>query len=237
MDQQPDLLDPSVAVVDLIPSDHFGAAGDTSVFEAMPASEKRRLLVDIAARMATEEQPEDIAEALGRPVELILALQRDVRESYKPVLCRRPAEDVYVDYVLSRRGEIKELNDLISSLQVEVTTDESIPDAINAGETPITPPESAPAMKRKTSVVSLDPKTRLGAIKRKGEIRNEIFEKGQELGLIYKAPERKQVVNGFVVAELSNQELQRELLKELRAVEDLMQIYGDKDILGNPISR
>jgi hypothetical protein len=229
-----DILDPTVDVLAITPTktDLFFADAGEEVLATLPAGEKRRLLIELKGRLIAGEDPDEIAEAMGISIEMVDALHRELRRLLAPRIVGLRNEDIYVDFVLAAKGEIRELDKLIQSQQVEVVTDETAPVALDGGKTPVT--VSDQALQRKTAVVSVDPKVCLGAIKRKGEIRREIIQVGQELGLIHKAPIKHQTVGGYVVADLSNMELQKLLLEELKTLEYWMQ-FGNRDVLGNPI--
>ena len=49
----------------------------------------------------------------------------------------------------------------------------------------------------------------VGAVRARAEIYDKLIAKGQEFGLITKTPERKEIVAGVLVAELSNKNFRR----------------------------
>lgn len=233
-----DILDKNSGLIEM----HAGKTGlfqnDTAVFTALSVPEKKRLLLAVRAAMMTNHSlsgvdPDEIAQEIGIEPALAEALMREVRRIVVPRVAHRRSEEVYADLVLAASGEVEELNGLIKSLQVEVTTDETTPEALDGGDVPIERDEKA--VRRKTAVVTLDPKVHLAAIKRKGEIRNEVLKAGQDLGVIYKAPEKKQTINGHFVGDMSNKDLLDQLIEATQSVEELMKL-GMQDILGNPIA-
>jgi hypothetical protein len=71
----------------------------------------------------------------------------------------------------------------------------------------------------------------VGAIRARAEIYDKLIAKGQEFGLIKKTPERKEIVAGVLVAELSNTDLKRAVVGELNMLDKLTKKFGDGDIL------
>ncbi len=76
----------------------------------------------------------------------------------------------------------------------------------------------------------------VGAIRARAEIYDKLIAKGQEFGLIKKTPERKEIVAGVMVADLSNKELRTAALGELNMLGKLIERFGDEggDLLSLP---
>lgn len=66
----------------------------------------------------------------------------------------------------------------------------------------------------------------VGAIRARSEIIDKIVDRGQDLGFINKAPERKHITGGVLVAEMSNAELRKAIATELQAVQVMMKEVG-----------
>ncbi len=69
------------------------------------------------------------------------------------------------------------------------------------------------------------------AVKARADIYDRIVEKGQEFKIIKKTPERKEIVAGVVVSELSNKELKKMIVGELGELNSLREKYGDGNII------
>ena len=74
----------------------------------------------------------------------------------------------------------------------------------------------------------------VAAIRVRAEIYDKLIAKAQEFGLIRKTPERKEIVAGVMVAELSNKELKKALVSELKMLDDLNRKFGGGDITSLP---
>lgn len=74
----------------------------------------------------------------------------------------------------------------------------------------------------------------VGAIRARAEIYDKLIAKGQEFGLIKKTPDRKEILAGVLVAELSNKELQKAVVGELSMLDSLTKRFGSGDILDLP---
>lgn len=74
----------------------------------------------------------------------------------------------------------------------------------------------------------------VGAVKARADIYDRLIAKGQEFGLIDKRPERKEIVAGLLVADLSNQQLKVEMTRALDGLNKLQKRFGDGDLLALP---
>ena len=79
------------------------------------------------------------------------------------------------------------------------------------------------------------PNAKVGAIKARSDIIDKILRTGQDMGIISKEPERKLVIHGHVVAQMSNAELRAAIAKETNQLAGAIARYGDVDMDGNPI--
>lgn len=107
-------------------------------------------------------------------------------------LNNRTTEQVYIDYQISQRKNIEDLDSLI---------------------------EHYKTIKQHSALVS--------AIKAKSEIADKIIAKGQEFGFIEKKPERKEIVAGLMVTQLSDKELKGAITGIAGGLDKLMKKYGD----------
>lgn len=71
----------------------------------------------------------------------------------------------------------------------------------------------------------------VGAVRVRAELYDKLIAKGQEFGLIHKEPDKKQVLAGVMVADLSNKQLKTMIVGELDNLNQLMARYGDANIM------
>lgn len=69
----------------------------------------------------------------------------------------------------------------------------------------------------------------VGAVRARAEIYDKLLTKGQDCGIIKKAPNRTEMVGGILVADLTNEELKRAMMEEFKSLKLLSDRYGDKD--------
>ncbi len=70
----------------------------------------------------------------------------------------------------------------------------------------------------------------VGAVRCRSEIYKGLIEMGQSFGILRKEPDRKLIINGILVADLTNRQLKTTVTEELSALDGLMRRYGDKSI-------
>jgi hypothetical protein len=70
----------------------------------------------------------------------------------------------------------------------------------------------------------------VGAIRLRSDIQKGVIEMGQTLGVIPKQAERKEVVAGVLLADLSDKDLRREILKTTSMMDSMITRFGDGDI-------
>jgi hypothetical protein len=71
----------------------------------------------------------------------------------------------------------------------------------------------------------------VGAIRARSEITDKLITRGQEFGLIKKVANRNELVAGVVIANLSNQELKKEITGALGGLNKLISQYGESSII------
>lgn len=71
----------------------------------------------------------------------------------------------------------------------------------------------------------------LGALKLRSDLTDKILTRGQEFGIIAKKPDRKEIVGGIVIRDLTNEQLKRVVQRELKAVNEMMGSMDDTNIL------
>ncbi len=70
----------------------------------------------------------------------------------------------------------------------------------------------------------------VGAIRLRSDILDKMVERGQEFGLIAKAPEKRQIMHGHVLADLSDKDLKKKIAEQLTDMGDLVKRFGDGKI-------
>lgn len=71
----------------------------------------------------------------------------------------------------------------------------------------------------------------VGAIRARSEITDKLITRGQEFGLIKKVANRNEIVAGLVIANLTNQELKKEITGGLNLLNEMIGKYGDRNII------
>lgn len=71
----------------------------------------------------------------------------------------------------------------------------------------------------------------VGAVRARSEILDRVIARGQEFGIIKKAPNRSEVVAGVLIAEMSNIQLKKEITSSLGSLNLLLKKYGDNSII------
>lgn len=67
----------------------------------------------------------------------------------------------------------------------------------------------------------------VSAIRVRSEITDKIIEKGQDFGIIHKEADKKEVKGGFLVAQLTSEQLKSAITAELKNLNDMMSTYGE----------
>lgn len=75
----------------------------------------------------------------------------------------------------------------------------------------------------------------VGALRAKSDILERVISMGQSFGIIEKIPEKKQIVGGFLVAQLDNAALRALITEQLNSLQQIVGHYGNADLFGNPI--
>lgn len=70
----------------------------------------------------------------------------------------------------------------------------------------------------------------VGALRLRSEIQDKIVTRGQEFGVISKVPDRKEIVAGIVVAEMSTSDLRNLIAGQLSELRGMIEKFGDADI-------
>lgn len=71
----------------------------------------------------------------------------------------------------------------------------------------------------------------VGAIRARADLYDKLILKGQEFGIYRKAPERREIVAGILVSEMSKDDLKKAITKAMVDLDQMMGKYGDMDIV------
>jgi hypothetical protein len=71
----------------------------------------------------------------------------------------------------------------------------------------------------------------VGAVRARSEIYDKMISVGQDCGIIHKQADRKEIMAGLIIADLTNKQLKQAITKELDGLNVLMKRYGDADIM------
>jgi hypothetical protein len=74
----------------------------------------------------------------------------------------------------------------------------------------------------------------VGAVRARAEIYDKIIKTGQEFGIIEKTPERKEIMAGVAVVDMTSAKLKEMITTELKQLNVLMATHGDVDVLSLP---
>lgn len=174
--------------------------------------EVRIRLAMLRSLMTVGDNDFGILSKTGWDPEALTVLQKEL---YRSELTRlaRPAEEVFVDYVLHQQEGIRDLNKLIERL---MSAKETVTDPTTGQDQVID------SVKHATAVV--------GAVKTKADIWDRMVQRGQDLGLIHRAPKRQEIIAGIAVTQISTRELKGEVGKAMAAFKGLLDRYGDAEL-------
>jgi len=74
----------------------------------------------------------------------------------------------------------------------------------------------------------------VGAIRLRSEILDRIVAKGQEFGVMFKRAERKEVVGGLLVADMSSDDLRKAIGAQVKMLGEFVGKWGEKSFLDTP---
>ena len=74
----------------------------------------------------------------------------------------------------------------------------------------------------------------VGAIRLRADLHDRIVAKGQEFGMIKKEAEKKELIGGIAIVDLSNEELRKKLAEHNKFVQNLVSEYGETDFMKLP---
>lgn len=71
----------------------------------------------------------------------------------------------------------------------------------------------------------------VGAIRARADLYDKLIAKGQEFGVFRKTPERREIVAGLLVSDMTSHDLKTAITKAIGNLEAMTRRYGDNDIL------
>jgi len=163
---------------------------------------KRVLLSKLRDCLLEGVGDDDLCEKLQCSLERLQELKLALDDQEVEALRKSPTEHTYVEYVREQRRCMLALDRLIDGYG---PTAEDEP----KGTTP-------------TAFVS--------AVKTKSDIIDKIVKTGQEFGLIQRASQGKGMIAGQAIFNLSHTEVKNYAIGELKALNEMMQRYGDQSI-------
>jgi hypothetical protein len=138
----------------------------------------------------------EIIELTGLEADAYKQLRQRLVEEKAAELTAKPAEHVYVEYVIWQSQGIVDLTKMMDQF-------------------------------RKTKQYN----AMVGAVRVRAELYDKLIAKGQEFGVFKKTPERREILGGFVLADLSSDKLRTMVTGALSDLDKLMKRYGEADII------
>lgn len=138
----------------------------------------------------------EIIALTGLEAEAYKALRQKLLEEKAAELATKPAEHVYIEYVVWQTQGIVDLTKMIDQF-------------------------------RKTKQYN----AMVGAVRVRAELYDKLIAKGQEFGVFKKTPERKEILGGFVLADVTSDKLRTMVTGALVDLDKLMKRYGERDLI------
>jgi hypothetical protein len=186
------------------------------------AAELRTLIAELKTHLALGESDLDIAEAMGLDADRYRSLKLQMYNRERTDL-GKTTEEFYIDYRLRQEGVIAELDRM-----VRYYTPQAVKVEEGGDNTMMADQFSAQRYGGQPSAI-------VGALRAKSDILDKIVKVGQEFGILEKIPEKKQVIGGFAIAQLSTEDLRRSIVEAVTGLKQLTARYGDTDVLGRPL--
>jgi len=169
---------------------------------------KRVLLSKLRESLLEGVGDDDLCEKLQCSLERVQELKLALDEQEVEALRKSPTEYTYVEYVREQRRCMLALDKLIDGYR-SPESDSEEGDRDQKGTTP-------------TAFVS--------AVRTKSDIIDKIVKTGQEFGLIERASQGRGLIAGQAIFNLSHTEVKNYAIGELKALNEMMQRYGDQSI-------
>ena len=155
-------------------------------------------------RLIEGDDEDVIADAFGLDAEQMETLRGRMLDKKGKELRGKTVEHVFVEYMINQLRGVKDLDRLIKDL-----TDYADPE-IRGGDL--------------AKVAS----AKVSAIKARAALHDQILEKGQSVGIFAKEPEKK--INGFLIADLTSDELRMKITAALAGLDEMTSKYGEMSI-------
>jgi hypothetical protein len=183
----------------------------------------RRLIAELKTHLALGEADTDIADLMGLDADQYRSLKLEMYKREKVEL-GRTTEEFFIDYRLRQEGVIAELDKMVAYYSPQKVKVEGG----GNNETLMADQFSAQRYGGQPSAI-------VGALRAKSDIIDRIVKVGQEFGILEKAPEKKLVIGGLAVAQMSNEDLRRNIVEAVTGLKKLTTRYGDTDVLGRAL--
>lgn len=148
---------------------------------------------------------DDLCEKLQCSLERVQELKLALDDQEVEALRKSPTEHTYVEYVREQRRCMLALDRLIDGY-------------------------NPPKIEGEDAAQSTSPTAFVSAVRTKSDIIDKIVKTGQEFGLIERASQGKGMIVGQAIFNLSNKEIANYAIGELKALNEMMQRYGDQSI-------
>lgn len=188
------------------------------------AAEMRKLIADLKSHLALGETDAEIAEWMELDADQLRILKREMYTREKLELNGKSTEEFYIDYRLRQEGVVAELDRMVEHYNPATIAVQGTDGKI----TQVDRLDGKPAYGGQPSAI-------VGALKAKSDIIDRIVKVGQEFGILEKAPEKKLIVGGIAIANMSTEELRKTIVGAVVSLKQISARYGDTDVLGNPL--
>jgi hypothetical protein len=166
------------------------------VTTAMTKTEMAEAVATLWDLLLDGNSEKDSMELMGLDAPTFQVLKQKLLDEKAAELKNKPAEHVYVEYIIWQTQGILDLTKMMDQF-------------------------------RKTKQYN----AMIGAVRVRAELYDKLIAKGQEFGVFKKTPERKEIVAGMVLSDMTSKDLQGAVLGAIGELQKMMKRYGDKDII------
>lgn len=169
---------------------------------ALSRAAKIEAAATIMEMMVAGESDDSIMAVLGMDAETFYEAKKFMLESKAAEHRTKPREHVYVEYVLDQKGNIRLVDNMLTKL-----------DAPTAGG-------------------KMHYNAFVGAVRLRSDIMDRIMDRGFDLGILRKSSGgQAEVVGGFKVAGLTDDDLRKEIAALTKSTSDLVEMHSEGDLL------
>jgi hypothetical protein len=191
--------------------------------EARPGADQlRKMIAELKSHLAMGTPDIDIADEMGLDTDQYRLLKREMYNRERADL-GKTTEEFYIDWRLRQEGVIAELDAMVNYY-----TPRKVKVEEGGDNTMLVDQFSGKRYDGQPSAI-------VGALRAKSDILDKIVKVGQEFGILEKAPEKKVVIGGLAVANLSTEELRKTIVQAVVGLKQISARYGDTDVLGNAL--